>query len=120
MGALGTVLAGIMSRWSIPPEGVIAHSDMAPARKTDPGRRFDWGRLALAGLSVWPGSGDPGVPIADSLRRIGYPDAPADVLLGAFRSRFRPWAEGPETADDRAAAADIAHRFPACFRQNIA
>jgi N-acetylmuramoyl-L-alanine amidase len=38
MAALETLLVGIMARWSIPPQGVIAHSDMAPSRKRDPGR----------------------------------------------------------------------------------
>ncbi len=120
MAALDGLLRGILDRWAIPPEGVIAHSDMAPARKTDPGRRFDWRRLALRGLSVWPGSGDGAAALTPSLHRIGYPDAPEEVLLATFRSRFRPWAEGPETAADRAAADDLARRFPARDVQNIA
>ena len=122
MDALEALLAGIQGRWSIPPEGVIAHSDMAPARKTDPGLRFDWRRLALGGLSIWPdGDADDGdVALAASLHRIGYPDAPPDAALCSFRSRFRPWADGPESAADRAAAANLARRFPARGGQNIA
>ena len=86
---------------------------MAPDRKRDPGPRFDWRRLALAGLSVWPGpGGDAGADLCAALRRFGYPDAPPEVLLAAFRLRFRPWAAGPEAPDDRAAAHDLARRFP--------
>ncbi len=84
-----------MARWSIPPQGVIGHSDMAPGRKGDPGARFDWRRLALQGLSVWPEAAAPGDFRAD-LRRFGYPDLPDDLLLQAFRLRFRPWAVGPQ------------------------
>ncbi|HHL21754.1 MAG TPA: N-acetylmuramoyl-L-alanine amidase, partial [Aliiroseovarius sp.] len=54
MDALEQLMRGIMQRWAIPAAGVIGHSDMAPLRKADPGRRFDWRRLALGGLSVWP------------------------------------------------------------------
>ena len=109
MAALDTLLAAIMARWSIPPHRVIGHSDMAPTRKSDPGARFDWRRLALQGLSVWPESpGNPDVPLSDSLTRIGYPDAPATARLAAFRLRFRPWATGEETAADRATADTLA------------
>lgn len=113
MAALEALLGAVMARWAIPPERVIAHSDMAPDRKRDPGPRFDWRRLALSGLSVWPGEGgDPSVPFGESLRRFGYPEAPPETLLAAFRLRFRPWAEGPETEGDRAAAHDLARRYP--------
>jgi N-acetylmuramoyl-L-alanine amidase len=54
MHRLEVVLACVMDRWRIAPHGVIGHSDMAPARKQDPGRFFDWQRLAQKGLSVWP------------------------------------------------------------------
>ncbi len=54
MATLETLLSAIMQRWAIPPHRVIAHSDMAPERKGDPGARFDWRRLALQGLSVCP------------------------------------------------------------------
>ena len=109
MAALETLLAAIMARWSIPPHRVIGHSDMAPTRKSDPGARFDWRRLALQGLSVWPeSSGNPDTPLSDSLTRIGYPDSPATARLAAFRLRFRPWATGEETAADRAAADTLA------------
>ncbi|OYX45416.1 MAG: N-acetylmuramoyl-L-alanine amidase [Rhodobacterales bacterium 32-67-9] len=113
MAALEALLAGVMARWAIPPERVIGHSDMAPERKCDPGPRFDWRRLALAGLAVWPGQGgDADTELSASLRAIGYPEAPADCLLAAFRLRFRPGAAGPEDSADRALAADLARRFP--------
>ena len=114
MAALERLLAGIMARWGIPPERVIGHSDMAPARKSDPGARFDWARLARQGLSVWPKAGahgDPAQFTADA-RRFGYPDAPDDLMLRAFRLRFRPWAWGPLDPQDAAMAADLARRFP--------
>lgn len=113
MAALEAVLRAVMGRWQVPPERVIAHSDMAPDRKRDPGPRFDWQRLARQGLSVWPGAGgDAHLPLAQSLSLIGYPDAPPQARLAAFRMRFRPWARGPEDAKDRVLAADLAARFP--------
>ena len=109
MAALERLLTGILARWSIPPHRVIGHSDMAPTRKSDPGPHFDWRRLALQGLAVWPTHpGAPDAVLADSLSRIGYPDAPDAARLAAFRLRFRPWAKGEETAEDRATADAIA------------
>ena len=114
MVALERVLAGIMGRWGIEPERVIAHSDMAPERKSDPGPRFDWRRLAQAGLSVWPDVRSGGRPVAfrDHARRFGYPDVEEALILRAFRLRFRPWAEGPVDALDAAMVEDLARRFP--------
>lgn len=113
MAALEAMLGGLMTRWGIRPDGVIAHSDMAPARKVDPGAHFDWRRLALSGLSVWPAvaEADPAGFAADA-RAFGYPAGTDDApLLRAFRLRFRPWATGPVDAADAGAAADLARRF---------
>lgn len=110
MAALERLLSGVLTRWRIAPQGVIAHSDMAPLRKSDPGARFDWKRLARQGLSVWPAPAPPGDFIAD-LHRFGYPQADDAALLSAFRLRFRPWATGPLDAQDVSLAADLALRF---------
>ena len=113
MAALEALLTGIMQRWEIPAERVIAHSDMAPSRKGDPGARFDWRRLALQGLSVWPEAGEVAVAaFGPALRRFGYADAPEADLLAAFRLRFRPWARGSVDRVDAGLACDLAARFP--------
>ncbi|WP_438707245.1 N-acetylmuramoyl-L-alanine amidase [Tabrizicola sp.] len=111
MTALEKLLSDVLGRHDLPPQAVIAHSDMAPDRKGDPGPRFDWLRLAVQGLSVWPLAVRPG-DFARDLRSFGYPDALPDVLLNAFRLRFRPWAKGALDDIDRALAADLAARFP--------
>jgi N-acetylmuramoyl-L-alanine amidase len=40
-------------RWSIAPERVLAHSDIAPIRKVDPGEKFPWERLHSGGVGHW-------------------------------------------------------------------
>jgi N-acetylmuramoyl-L-alanine amidase len=40
-------------RWSIAPERVLAHSDVAPVRKVDPGEKFPWAELHHAGVGHW-------------------------------------------------------------------
>ncbi|MBB4020723.1 MULTISPECIES: N-acetylmuramoyl-L-alanine amidase [Actibacterium] len=120
MAALERLLAGAMARWAIPPERVIAHSDMAPNRKIDPGARFDWRRLALQGLSVWPAhlsrSSRPDTPngaFLTAARRFGYTaDCGEDAILAAFRLRFRPGATGPLEGADLRAIQALAQRFP--------
>ena len=113
MQRLETLLAQIMTRWAIAAHQIIGHSDMAPTRKKDPGVRFDWRRLALQGLSIWPQSeGDPSHALANSLAKIGYGEPHSQATLDAFRLRFRPSAKGPETALDRAIAHDLAQNIP--------
>ncbi len=116
MRALERLLPAVMARWSIPPERVIGHSDMAPARKADPGPRFDWRRLARGGMSVWPQAGAVGFThptFRDAAVAFGYdPDLPEEVILRAFRLRFRPWAAGAADAVDTAMAAALAARWP--------
>ena len=105
MTTLEALLDGIRGRWGIGAEGVIAHSDMAPGRKADPGRAFDWRRLALGGRAVWiPERAAPGdeAAFAAAAGRFGNPVAEAVLaaVLASFRLRFRPWASGPLAAED--------------------
>ncbi len=112
MSALEALLPDILARWQIKPEGVIAHSDLAPERKNDPGPRFDWRRLALEGLAAWPWTpGSEASNLPEALDRIGYPRIAPHLRLAAFRLRFRPHAAGPEDANDRALAAGLAARW---------
>ena len=113
------LVADIRARWRIPPERVIAHSDIAPERKIDPGPRFDWRGLAQAGQAVWSDEvAEHGAPAPDmdrfgaALDRIGYPPVGAALRLSVFRLRFRPWGTGPLHRDDLARAEDLARRFP--------
>lgn len=112
MRRLEALCLDIMRRWSIPPARVLAHSDVAPRRKIDPGEKFDWARLARSGIGLWVepeavDSGDPGLPAdaaSDSVARaqelltgLGYGspatgrlDADTRCLLAAFQRHYRP------------------------------
>lgn len=92
-----TGLAGeILARHAIAPHNVVGHSDVAPARKSDPGELFPWERLARAGIGRWPAvrtSVSPR-PAAD-LARYGYGlppvcDVPQEAVVTAFQRHFRP------------------------------
>lgn len=118
MDALTDLLKGIKARWDIRPERVIGHSDMAPGRKIDPGARFDWRRLALEGLSVWPSSGlEPqrtdDAQFAAAMAAFGYTATDdTELLLKTFRLRFRQHHNGPLDATDLAMITDLASCFP--------
>ncbi|TVR48169.1 MAG: N-acetylmuramoyl-L-alanine amidase [Rhodobacteraceae bacterium] len=111
MRALDSLLPVLMARHGIAPRDVIGHSDMAPERKDDPGPRFDWPRLARQALALAPSGLGADRPLAESLNTIGYPPAPWDKRLQAFRFRFHPTATGPETATDRRRADAVAQVF---------
>ncbi len=125
MDALESLLRGIITRWSIPPERVIGHSDLAPGRKIDPGPRFDWARLSRSGLAVSSSptcerssdeegpEGTDEAAFVQAMRRIGYTaNAPLETLLSSFRLRHRQGHAGPLDAADLAVARDLAVRFP--------
>ncbi len=93
MAAVTDLCLEILSRHPIPQRNVVAHSDIAPDRKQDPGELFDWQALAGQGVGLWPADLPP-VPGADAaalLARIGYrDDLPLEVLLRAFQRHWRP------------------------------
>lgn len=88
--ALITLCHGVLMRHPIPSARVLGHSDVAPARKEDPGELFPWARLARAGIGLWP-EAVAGDPEPEALGRYGYDlNAPRDKVITAFQRHFRP------------------------------
>ncbi|MCH9754094.1 MAG: N-acetylmuramoyl-L-alanine amidase [Alphaproteobacteria bacterium] len=54
MQSLLKIMKDMMSRYKIPSYNIVAHSDIAPDRKDDPGEIFDWQRLSDHGIGVFP------------------------------------------------------------------
>ncbi len=101
MAVLIDLCRDVLSRHGIPPANVLGHSDVAPARKQDPGELFDWGRLAGRRIGLWPSAVTAGAAPADQaaalkvLGRIGYAvgsagDEASKASVGAFQRRYRP------------------------------
>ena len=103
MVALEDLLIGIRSRWDIAAQDIIGHSDMAPGRKSDPGPRFDWARLARQGHAGPTCPPAQVLPFEAAARAAGFTAAvDATTLLDATRLRFAPWRTGPLTPEDSA------------------
>jgi N-acetylmuramoyl-L-alanine amidase len=120
----------IERRHGVRPDRVLGHSDIQPDHKQDPGPRFPWYRLALAGLIVWP---DPAA-VAEARSRFeqrapgilwfqqhltlhGF-DVPEDGELGeatraalaAFQMKYRPARYDGEPDAETAALLDVSTR----------
>lgn len=84
----------ILGRHAIPARHVLAHGDVSPDRRQDPGELFDWQGLAGQGVGLWPGG--PAAPagpeaVPGLLGAIGYRmDLPLPMLLSAFQRHWRP------------------------------
>jgi N-acetylmuramoyl-L-alanine amidase len=108
MDALNVLLHGIFARWAINPARIIGHS----------GARFDWRRLWLEGVGVWPDCmATHDLPASAKVFRqmadqFGYRCVDDDLLLRVFRMRFRPWVDGPLDTVDMQMITDLATRFP--------
>ena len=106
----------ILARHAIPPINVVAHSDIAPDRKQDPGELFPWSRLAAQGIGLWADcdGGDlsaSGDDLRPALAALGYDtrDASAErmsIVLRAFQRHWRP--EAVTGMADRGTAARLA------------
>ena len=100
----------LVQEHAIPKQRILAHSDVAPARKSDPGEAFPWARLAGAGIGHWAdpkppqggrflSAGDAGQPVEalqTMLRYYGYGieisghfDEPTKHVVTAFQRHFR-------------------------------
>ncbi len=110
IAALIHLAQGILARHPIPACQVLGHSDVAPARKTDPGELFPWQRLAANGIGLWSnpsppprGEVDPrnadrvggDASFAFNLSRFGYGVPPSvdislETVIAAFQRHFRP------------------------------
>ncbi|MGK6355540.1 N-acetylmuramoyl-L-alanine amidase [Sphingomonas sp. DT-207] len=96
MSSLIPLVAEIKERHGITRGNVVGHSDVAPARKQDPGELFDWHALARLRLAlprptrnlVDPGWPDAGFMLA--LERFGYDVSDRRAAVTAFQRRFRP------------------------------
>lgn len=108
--ALIALSRDIIERHGIHPTNVVAHSDIAPTRKIDPGPHFPWRRLHEAGIGAWPEEEAvarwqarfeaESVPLDTlqqaleiwgyRLERTGELDRETRAVLRAFQMRFRP------------------------------
>ncbi|HWK13631.1 MAG TPA: N-acetylmuramoyl-L-alanine amidase [Rhizobiaceae bacterium] len=109
--AVSDLCVSICARHEIAPERVLAHSDIAPGRKIDPGEKFPWALLAARGIGhfVAPSpiaggrflaAGDRGEPVEalqSMLALYGYGiaisgtfDAATEQVVSAFQRHFRP------------------------------
>jgi N-acetylmuramoyl-L-alanine amidase len=109
IAAVIALLDDVRGRWMIPDARILGHSDVAPARKIDPGELFPWALLAAAGHGLWaepapaPGpplsEGDEGGPVLAfqaGLARLGYDasrtgqyDADTATVVRAFQRHWR-------------------------------
>jgi N-acetylmuramoyl-L-alanine amidase len=111
MTALGVLCSDIVRRHAIAPHHVLAHSDVAPLRKADPGEKFGWAELAEAGVGLFVppapvtggrflSPGETGQPIEAlqamfALYGYGIPvtgvyDGLTQAVVKAFQRHFRP------------------------------
>ncbi|MFA5955151.1 N-acetylmuramoyl-L-alanine amidase [Hyphomicrobium sp.] len=112
MRAVVALSQDIVRRHRISPDSVLAHSDVAPGRKIDPGEKFNWLHLAKEGVGLWVrplpvraddpgfGPGTQGSAVLSAQKNLavfGYDveasgtlDADTEKVLKAFQLHFRP------------------------------
>ena len=84
----------IISRWHISADKIVAHSDIAPIRKADPGKAFPWQELSANNIGIWYGARfSEETDIKKMLNFIGYKTETKDDIYSssyAFCRRFLP------------------------------
>ena len=113
MDALVDLARAVVARHPIDPRNVVAHADIAPARRQDPGELFDWARLAAAGIGLWPPTAGEAVTEGPSLHQ-------GDRGAAVSRQQQRLRAVGYGLAVDGdfgTATAAVVRAFQRHFRQ---
>jgi N-acetylmuramoyl-L-alanine amidase len=96
METLLPLLADMVQRHDIPRANVVAHSDIAPSRKEDPGELFDWDLLAAHRLALKTPRVTTPSPFENDgafflgLERWGYDISDTAAAMRAFQRRWRP------------------------------
>ena len=94
--ALIPLVAAIRERHDVPRANVVGHSDVAPARKEDPGELFPWDRLARHRLCLERPDGATADPLWSdaqflvALQRWGYDVTDGPAAVRSFQRRWRP------------------------------
>jgi N-acetylmuramoyl-L-alanine amidase len=127
--AVIALVGDILKRNRLAPHRVVGHSDVAPARKEDPGEHFPWKRLADAGVSIWPdfeggervlltrgARGEAVHELHAALAEFGYGapeeaspreatfDETTEAIVRAFQRRFEPHGADGVLRESTAAA----------------
>ena len=84
IAAVVALCRDIAARLAIPPQRVLAHSDIAPLRKRDPGEKFPWARLHREGIGHYV---EP-APIGDDRRRRRSRSRPCKPCWHAMATKF--------------------------------
>lgn len=92
--SLLALLADLRARYGIPAANFIGHGDVAPRRKTDPGRQFPWKKLAERGFGLWCDPpyppAPPGLDSVTLLSAFGYEVLNPDAAIAAFKRHYVP------------------------------
>lgn len=92
INALVTLLSYLKEQYKIPQTNFIAHSDIAPGRKEDPGILFPWKKLADAGFGYWYDDNlkepPPDFNTSWALRVIGYDISDPSKAIQAFKRHY--------------------------------
>ncbi|MEL6227873.1 MAG: N-acetylmuramoyl-L-alanine amidase [Pseudomonadota bacterium] len=111
MQAVAALSRDIITRHAVPAERVLAHSDIAPHRKMDPGERFDWAWLAAQGIGHWV----PPAPING--RPASNETEPDEALIQQLQRRLTEYGyHCPETGTYDARTAFVITAFQRHFR----
>ncbi|MBL8676581.1 MAG: N-acetylmuramoyl-L-alanine amidase [Alphaproteobacteria bacterium] len=104
INALLQLCEQLRTRWDIPKNRILGHSDIAPRRKQDPGHLFPWKKLAREGLGLWPSTHRPVIEnddnsVENSLAIIGYETLSLPHTIRAFKRHFQPH-QGDDQVDE--------------------